>query len=1750
MKKQRTVNKILSFALALIICVLAVPFSFSVPAAADSGAITDASGLDNLGLGFNLLGDLPLENLNLGARIFNSDPDISGLNASYITGANTYRTFTYISDMNSYVKSYGSSLSGSIGASAKVKLAQLELKGKIGVEKLSSTGSSEENEVAILRVLRSERKYTMLLNTDRQIRRLWETDGSGKYTVLNEDFVAALTEGDIGLFFETYGTHLITQYDAGGEAYSAYQGSNIKSTNTTSENWDGNVEINVGAKDIAGLNIALEAASKDGDESSSSSTVRSLESNVRGGDEAAFSVDDILGGEAETLNQWMSTISGENCEILIDANLRLLPIWDLLVDAKYTQRRLQLMSYFEQNVSSDYADFYSDYIYTPDESVDYNGYTFITGPVGLSDIRNDLGGKYVLINDIDLGNEEWEPIGTPDAPFTGILAGNGNTISGLYISDAKNTHAGLFGYIGTGGSVRDLTVSGNISIKSEGGGENVSYLGGIAGRNDGVIENCHSFVDVSGSITVQGDSSASDEKSWFDRYAEEIEAAKALAPLDRSEIINNSTPAEGEISEYHVRTGKAIKISGLFTKTRLIIDGGTEPAFIVLDAGTQINSIRSTVARPICIITMDSDPSDDENRNTIGHMYEGSAIDAAPSDVYLTGDATLRIMSYGETDTPYTGLVCNSLTVDCEGEVHLQGSYGKDGAHGNQEKPDKAMDGADYVNNNQNISDFHGKNGVDGTDGQNGIDGGKALYSASGKLTVYNGRLYLNGGDGGNGGNGGHGGDGGNGGNQKVLSIVGYALAGSGGSGGKGGNGGKAGKGGDFSLTSLSEVKVYGGFIIDTVGSFGVGGKGGNGGNGGNAGTADSILNEPLEGCCNGGNGGVGGKGGDAYSPDKVGAAGASGGGGSNSYNNWTGKRSGNYGVGNQTVYGGAHLEPQIYYNDPTVKVLTSSREYRLFSNLYRTWEDANANLLEGDRLVSIGSLEEQVAVELINYRVNGGNFWIGLKRNATGGEGFDVFTRSDGTLMKVTNAEGGAYGTRVNSDGSPVLDINGNPVKLLYTNFAPGEPNYANNNELYVHLTSNGQWNDNAGDILLPYITERVRGSFDPNDNKIFKNAVSAGGIVGYNVGDIVGCSAQGNIKSASYSEKTEASALAGGITGYSDENLGRIREVMAGGKVYAFSEVGASDRFAVAIALEIGFSYNGATITDYVGGSELTEISISNAQLEFINNGHQTASGASPAERISAYLENNRLAIKSASVLDYYTGVDFDLDTVTLTFDGNKKVTVLPSYNFHKAEEGGEVTLVKLSCKVSGKEYTRYLPVRLTPAVPTSIEVDGARRTEFLIGEDFTAEGAVFRLNYSNGSFTYLSARDEGITVTEPDMGLIGEHAVKVAYTDGKAALECSYPITVSAVKSTGIQVTRTPDRISYWVNDALDPKGLRVEKLSSDGSKEEISLSNPSLILDYDFSEAGVTTVYVSYNEWTAEFECVVSPVEVGGIRIDKLPAKTSYIQGEKPDLTGLSLVKVMTDGSTLPLHTTDPELKVIYDFSTLGKKTVTLRYGNFITTFEVTVLSYEDYENTLPTLTVKNRKGSAGKFVYVYVSYENNPGTLGAAFTVSFPEELVLHDVIEGEALSDLFFTSGGSLTSPIKFSFDGVGDPDATSGRLLTLVFKIPDDATLGTVYDVKITAGEKDVVGEGMKPMKVRTLNGKVTVVDYTPGDVDDSGEIDMADIISLRQGIVGGYGVDNNTAASDVNGDGKVNMADVILLRRYFVGGYGVELE
>lgn len=106
----------------------------------------------------------------------------------------------------------------------------------------------------------------------------------------------------------------------------------------------------------------------------------------------------------------------------------------------------------------------------------------------------------VLTANIDLSEEKgsWTPIGNAQivncTTYKGTFDGQGHSVSGLYVAGSEN--AGLFGYIGSSGTVKNLRVSGSITNTS-----NTTTGGGVAAINDGRIENCCSIVTIIATAT-------------------------------------------------------------------------------------------------------------------------------------------------------------------------------------------------------------------------------------------------------------------------------------------------------------------------------------------------------------------------------------------------------------------------------------------------------------------------------------------------------------------------------------------------------------------------------------------------------------------------------------------------------------------------------------------------------------------------------------------------------------------------------------------------------------------------------------------------------------------------------------------------------------------------------------------------------------------------------------------------------------------------------------------------------------------------------------------------------------------------------------------------------------------------------------------------------------------------------------------------------------------------------------------------
>ena len=132
-----------------------------------------------------------------------------------------------------------------------------------------------------------------------------------------------------------------------------------------------------------------------------------------------------------------------------------------------------------------FGDFTNPVIRLSEKEAIAQGYTVIKTAQDLDNIRNNLNGKYILMDDIDLSSfSNWDPIGNDSIHFTGTLEGNGFVIENLTINRSNGSDIGLFGYIDNA-EIRNIGLE-NINIIGH------SSVGGLVGtQTSGTISNCY-----------------------------------------------------------------------------------------------------------------------------------------------------------------------------------------------------------------------------------------------------------------------------------------------------------------------------------------------------------------------------------------------------------------------------------------------------------------------------------------------------------------------------------------------------------------------------------------------------------------------------------------------------------------------------------------------------------------------------------------------------------------------------------------------------------------------------------------------------------------------------------------------------------------------------------------------------------------------------------------------------------------------------------------------------------------------------------------------------------------------------------------------------------------------------------------------------------------------------------------------------------------------------------------------------------
>ena len=184
----------------------------------------------------------------------------------------------------------------------------------------------------------------------------------------------------------------------------------------------------------------------------------------------------------------------------------LIPLWEILPEPYNTTLSAEMeRAYYEY-----YRDYYDSMLSKFKASGNTEAFAggsgsendpfLIEDEIQLKNIESvSMRSHYKLINDIAISGTDWVPIGSyyMEEPFIGSLDGNGKTISNLEITSNASAvnnrcYFGLFGYIGKGGTVKNLTLD-NVNIHVTGfampDSKTRVFVGAVAGIVRGTVEN-------------------------------------------------------------------------------------------------------------------------------------------------------------------------------------------------------------------------------------------------------------------------------------------------------------------------------------------------------------------------------------------------------------------------------------------------------------------------------------------------------------------------------------------------------------------------------------------------------------------------------------------------------------------------------------------------------------------------------------------------------------------------------------------------------------------------------------------------------------------------------------------------------------------------------------------------------------------------------------------------------------------------------------------------------------------------------------------------------------------------------------------------------------------------------------------------------------------------------------------------------------------------------------------------------------
>lgn len=226
----------------------------------------------------------------------------------------------------------------------------------------------------------------------------------------------------------------------------------------------------------------------------------------------------------------------------------------------------------------------------------------------------------------------------------------------------------------------------------------------------------------------------------------------------------------------------------------------------------------------------------------------------------------------------------------------------------------------------------------------------------------------------------------------------------------------------------------------------------------------------------------------------------------------------------------------------------------------------------------------------------------------------------------------------------------------------------------------------------------------------------------------------------------------------------------------------------------------------------------------------------------------------------------------------------------------------------------------------------------------EVFLIEGQTLFINVvqrpTSSSYTGTSSITDGKTTTNLTLSVSSTVPVSILVKNAGVSQQVSYEKFVDKYV-TGITVSKMPDKTTYYQGELFDATGLVVSQTYTDGTSETITTGFE--VSGFDSSSAGTKVITVTVSGKTATFEISVSEASITAISVTTMPSKVNYHIGKEFDSTGIVVTATASDGNTIDV-TKDCTYSG-FDSSSPKQCGITVHYGSFTCTFEVTIMQPE-------------------------------------------------------------------------------------------------------------------------------------------------------------------------------------------------------------